>query len=158
MPKMTFEEVKYWLAEAKSCQLRQDAELKKKNHYPFLIQYYEGNQNPTEVNRREYSQKKLCVINEYFPNVNALISEIMYQNPDIIAEATKPEGEKHAPIMRSALGYAFKRVDALTENRLGLFDMIMAGYCGIEVNHINIKDTETTPQRFGKEEGLISKI
>lgn len=153
-PKMTFEQIRYFLAEADSCQQRQDAELKKKNHYPFMIKYYEGNQNPTE----EDSGKKLCIINEYFPSVNALISEIMYQNPDIIAEASKPEGEENAPIMRSALGYAFKKVDALTENRLGLFDMIMAGYCAIDVNHINVKDTETKPQRFGKETSLMGKV
>lgn len=157
MPKMTYEEVRYWIKEADSCQKRQDVELRDKNHYPFLINYYEGDQYD-EASRLKRNQRKLCVINEYFPNVNAIIAEIMYQNPDVLAEPTKPDGEENAPIMKSALEYGFKKLDALTENRLGLFDMIMAGYCGVEVNHINSKNIEEQPRPGQNEESLLGKV
>jgi hypothetical protein len=104
------------------------------------------------------------MINEYFPNTNALISQLMYQNPEITAEATRPEADelslkflqtfpdaqnpqfniKPADVVKSALQYAFNRMDAITENRLALFDMLYAGYCAVEVNHINRKALERT--------------
>ena len=171
--KLTFEEVRFWLSEAKSCEDRQKAELIERNAYPYLIKYYEGNQYPDEGQR--LTNKRLAMINEYFPNVNALIADIMFQNPDIIATATKPLTEqtfqsfnKAFPreneiepemVMKSALTYAFKRLDALSENKLGLFDMIMAGYCAIEVNHINTPAIDTIPRTGNKEEkSLIGKI
>jgi hypothetical protein len=143
--RMTFEEVKFWIEEAKSCQERNDREMKDKNYYPLLIKYYEGQMYPDDAARQRSNLRKLTFINEYFPNVNALISEIMYQNPEILTEANKPEAEDGLPLMKSALTYAFDKLDALTENRIALFDMIMAGFCAVEVNHINNPETQAQP-------------
>src|SRR3990167_2582338 len=129
--KLTRNEVTFWISEIRSSEEKQKKELISRNHYPFLINYYEGLQLPKETLKE--SDVRLAVINEYFPNTNALIAEIMYQNPEIILEATKDttqvEGqtvfiEENAPIMKGALSYGFKRLDALTENKLGLFDML----------------------------------
>ena len=130
MPKLNMTEVGFWLSEAKSCEERQTRELKNRNNYPFLINYYEGKETPEGI------QEQLAIINEFFPNTNSLISEIMYQNPDIIAEAQKPEAEQGEGLMKSALIYAFDKTDALEENRLALFDMLFAGYCAVEVGHL----------------------
>ena len=138
--KLDFTTVKFWQEEIKSCLDRQKKELIKRNCYPLLINYYEGEQSDTK--KYDSNNYRQCVINEYFPNTNALISEISYRNPDLILEATKPDAEENINIMKSALGYGFKKLDALTENKLALFDMIMAGYSAVEVNHINLKDTD----------------
>ena len=146
---MTPNEVDFWIKEIKSCEERKKKDLVMRNNYPFLIKYYEGLQFPemqeSTMTRTERNMKKLAVINEYFPNINMLIAEIMYQNPDILVDATKPDSEEGAPIMKSALQYAFNKLDAITENRLALFDMLVAGYCAVEVNHINLDNIQTEP-------------
>jgi hypothetical protein len=88
---MTSNEVAFFLAEVKASEERKQKELIQRNNYPFLIKYYEGQQWPSDEAERK--QVKLAVINEYFPNVNALIAEIMYQNPDIITSPLKPQAE-----------------------------------------------------------------
>ena len=42
MAKLTPSEVRFFLAEAKSCEDRQKRELIQRNNYPHLINYYEG--------------------------------------------------------------------------------------------------------------------
>jgi len=151
--KLTPNECRYWQQEVKSCENRQKRELIERNAYPQMINYYEGDQYDTSD-----GHKKLAIINEYFPNVNSLIAEIMYKNPDIIVESQKPDAEENAPIMQSALNYAFKKLDALTENRIALFDMLMAGYCAVEVNHINTMQVENVARPGGEEKSLIGKV
>lgn len=136
MGKLTAGEIKFWLAEAKSCEDRQRIELIQRNNYPFLINYYEGIEQIDAKYPHVGTAQKLSIINEYFPNTNSLIAEIMYQNPDIIIEALKPEAEEGQHIMKSALQYGFNKADALIENRVALFDMFFAGYCAVEVDHL----------------------
>src|SRR3990167_3519290 len=107
--KLTIAEVAFWLAEARSCEDRQQKELIRRNNYPFLINYFEGIEKISAGNTdRVSSEQRLSIINEYFPNTNTLISEIMYQNPDILIEATKPDAEEDEPLMKAALTYFFK--------------------------------------------------
>ena len=89
--KLSWNEVNYWLEEARSCEDKQQQMLVSRNNYPLLVKFYEGFQSQSTV-------KKSVIINEYFPNINALISEIMYQNPDFVVNATKPDAEENAPI------------------------------------------------------------
>ena len=169
--KMTFEEVRFWVEEAKSCEERQRKEFSDRNFYPLLIKYYEGSMYPDDAARQRSNLRKLTFINEYFPNVNALISEIMYQNPEIIVTESKPAsiqamqkfkqsfpedtGVTPQMVMTSALNYAWNKLDAISECRLGLFDMIMAGYCAIEINHINNPATEQQAPVGNKEKTSI---
>lgn len=134
--KLTLSEVKFWGREAESCIERQKIELCKRNNYPLLINYYEGFEKVDHIYPHVSSEQKLAIINEYFPNTNALISEIMFQNPDILVDATKPQSEEKAPLMQSALKYFFTHSDALVENRIALFYMLYAGYAPIEVDQI----------------------
>ncbi len=137
MGKLNATEVGFWLSEAKSCKDRQLRELITRNNYPLLINYYEGAEmNAVDIHPHVATQRKMAIINEFFPNTNALISQIMYQNPDIISEAMKPQAEESEDLMKSALTYAFNKADALTENRVALFDMFFAGYCAVEVDHL----------------------
>ena len=102
--KLTAEETRFWLKEVKSSLKRRDEELVKRNHYPFLIKYYEGNQHH-KTNFRQHNTQWLAVINEYFPNINSLISEIMYQNPEITTEARLPGDAMNGEILKQALNY-----------------------------------------------------
>ena len=86
----------------------------------------------------------------------------MYQNPDIIATAMKPEAEAKEDLMKSSLSYAFDKTDALTENRIALFDMFFAGYCAVEVDHLTEDrggmDLLPTEQQMEKRKGLIERV
>ena len=127
-------EIKFWQSEAKSCEHRQKLELIQRNNYPFLINYYEGIERVDKIYPHVAAKQQLAIINEYFPNTNAKITELMYQNPDLLLEATKPDAEEGAPLMKSALEYFLDKSDSLTENRIALFDMLYAGYCGVEID------------------------
>jgi len=144
MPKGTlnFSEVSFWLSEANSCIERQRVELIQRNNYPFLINYYEGVDQVDALYPHVSAKQRLSVINEYFPSTNSLISEIMYQNPDIMLEAMRPDAEEGTPLMKSALSYLFDKSEALVENRLALFDMLYAGYCAVEVDQLPPSDRE----------------
>lgn len=157
-------EIQFWLSEAESCIERQRLELISRNNYPFLLNYYEG-VDVVDANYPHVStQTRYCIINEYFPNTNALISELVYKNPDILLEALKPQAEEGLPIMKSALGYAFEKTDALIENRVALFDMIFAGYCAIEVDQMGIRkqaeyaQEETQDQGEGEKKSIFDQF
>lgn len=165
MGKLSPGEIKFWLAEAKSCEDRQRIELIQRNNYPFLINYYEGFEEVDTKYPHVGAGQKLAIISEYFPNTNSLISEIMYQNPDIIVEATKPEAEEGQPLMKSALQYGFDKADALLENKVALFDMFFAGYCAVEVDHLTDENAKKSLNLIPDEEqmeknqtGIVQKI
>jgi hypothetical protein len=132
---MNFAEISFWLKEVDSCIKRRDKELVKRNNYPYLIKYYEGEQ--AQNLEGSTTRKKLAIINEYFPNVNQLINDMAYQYPEFILEPFKPQAAEGEPIMKGALQFAMKRLDAVSENRVALFDMLFAGFSAVEVNHIN---------------------
>lgn len=131
---LTTAEVQFWRSEAKSCEERQKIELVGRNNYPFLINYYEGLEKMDAIHPHISTKQTMAIINEFFPNTNALISEVIFKNPDILLEALKPDAEEDLPIMKSALEYVWDKADGLVENRVALFDMLYAGYCAVEVD------------------------
>ena len=165
MGKLTPSEIKFWLNEAKECEERQRRELTRRNNYPFLVLYYEGVERIDPQSPFVNTAEAYSVINEFFPNTNAKISELMYKYPDILATALKPEAEDGENLMKSALNYGFSRADALVENRVALFDMLYAGYCAVEVDHIidtskgveNLPTEEEQAKRQEDNKGFIQK-
>ena len=147
--KLSAQEVRFWLAEIDSSEKRKLDEMMKRNDYPELIRYYEGEQYA-----KGSTQKHLAILNDYFPNTNALLVEIMYQDPEVIAEPSKPNAEENAPIMKSALQYGMKKTDSLTENKIALFDMLYAGICFVEVDHSAQRLQDTSIQR---ERNIVDK-
>ena len=136
MAQLNLPEIKYWLEEARSCEERQRYELVRRNNYPFLINYFEGIEKINPTSPYVSAAESYAIINEYFPNTNALISELMYQNPEILTEATKPDALGNENLMKGALTYAFDKIDAIIENRVALFDMLYAGYSAVEIDHL----------------------
>src|SRR3990167_2027448 len=159
MPKLSLAEIRYWLEEAKSCEERQRYELIQRNNYPFLINYYEGIEKISPTSIYVSAAQVYSIINEYFPNTNSLISEIMYQNPDISAEATKPGAEGNERLMVSSLIYVFNKLQAIIENRVALFYMLYAGYCAVEVDHLK-EDSglDMLPEKDEERKGLMGTI
>ncbi len=151
---LTTAEIKFWNSEASSCEERQKIQLIQRNNYPFLINYYEGVERIDVQHPHVATHQQMSIINEYFPNTNALISEIIYQSPDILLEATNPQSEDDTPIMRSALTYFWDKADGLVENRVALFDMLYAGYCCVEVDimpkAIEAKEDTSIPEEEPK--------
>lgn len=165
MSKLTYQEVKFWIDEGKKCIDRQKIELVKRNNYPFLILYYEGIEKVQPSSPFVTTAETYAIINEYFPNTNAKITELMYQNPDILLTATKPNAEEGIDLMKAALTYGFNKTDALVEQRVALFDMLYAGYCAVEVDHIidkgtlvdNLPSEEDIAKREEANKGFIQK-
>lgn len=162
MPKLTKEEISYWISEAESCEKRQKTELLTRNAYPETIRYYEGLlQNKSSSDRVQVGDR-LAIINNYFPNINALISEILFQNPEFTPVARKPSAEANLPIMKTALKYCFEETGSLEENRIATFDAVLAGYGVVEVGHA--KEAEdymplpTEGEVEERETGLIDRV
>lgn len=161
---LTTGEVQFWLSEANSCVARQELELIKRNNYPFLINYYEGIEKIDAKHPHVSTETQYAIISEYFPSTNSLISEIMYQNPDILLDALKPQAEDGTPLMKSALQYGFDKSEALIENRLALFDMLYAGYCAVEVDQLpeddDGLDAESVQEDYQepKEKSIFDKV
>ena len=176
MGKLNPTEVKFWLQEMSSCEERWTKEVKNRNFYPHLINYYEGWTYDQAADPAVVKQRKLAIINDHFPNTNAKITEILFKNPDVLVTATKnkamtPNGEVFVedgvPLMKGALDYAVDETELLIENRLGTFDMLFAGYCGVEVDHIINNDAENSmlnvdrdsvPKRKGLMETVKDKL
>jgi len=180
MAKLTYSEIQYWLNEIKSCEKRQRKELIERWKYPLLVSYYEGDLQVDPgpySNRGVGTQKMDAIINKHFPKTNVLIGEIMFQNPDFIAEPTKPIAvvetlrgvneinlEEQAPLMKSAIKYAYDKIGLQEENRVALFDMLYAGYCAVEVDHVvepkNKKTDMMLPgedEIVGREKGMLGR-
>jgi len=154
-------ELNYWIEEAKYCEERQKHELVKRNNYPFLINYYEGIEKINPSSPHVSTAEVYAIINEYFPNTNSIISEIMFQNPEIITEATKPDAVGNEKLMKAALTYGFDKSDAIIENRVALFDMLFAGYGAVEVGHIIDKESNPfTPseEEYNGRQTILEKI
>jgi len=143
-------EVQFYLSEAKSSEERQKRELIQRWKYPTVVSYYEGDLliEPNSKDVGVANRQASAIINKHFPKTNVLISEIMFQNPDIIADPTKPfafKGDKEinveegAPLMRGALIYGYEKQGLQEENRMALFDMLYAGYSAVEIDHIKSK-------------------
>lgn len=132
---MDSSKTKYWLNEIKACEERQKKDLVDRGCYPDIIKYYEG-KLLYQPNLAESQQKDVeAVINEFFPNTNSIIADIMYKFPEVQVEAKKEVAEPTVDLMKAALDYAVRQTAVLDESRLALFDMIYAGYCAIEVSH-----------------------
>ena len=159
MAKLNMEQVAYWLKEAEACEDRHKKEVVQRNNYPLLVKYYEGKQYlDADGDDRMAQQEVNAIINEYFPNTNALISEIMFKNPDIVTEANKEDAKAGADLVDQAIESVFEETDAIIENRIALFDMIYAGYSAVEVNHIKDNKNKTViDNNLEEREGIIDK-
>jgi len=178
MGKLLPMEVQFWLSEIKSAEARQLRELIKRWKYPTVVSYYEGSLQiePNFTDSVNAQNRQLsAIINKHFPKTNVLISEIMFQSPDITADPTKPFAtvadqeinvEEAAPLMEGAVEYMYDKTGAQEENRVALFDMLYAGYCAVEVDTAKARKTDgigvvklpTDEEAAQREGGIVGRM
>lgn len=103
-----------------------------------------------------YSLSTVAIINEMFPAIYSVINATYNQNPTVSVKAKHPKAEKNVnplaqflsspassnyepypltALMEGALKFAMKKTGMKEENQMALFDMLVAGFAIVEVNH-----------------------
>lgn len=171
-------EVRYWRGEVQSSEDFQKKEFIDRFGYERLIKLYESEQHPDGSNPYQITQQ-----DEIYPGISSIISSTYYQNPSITATAKHPIAEKviqipfeaqvammqsgmaadytnwdvtYVDLMRDALTYACKKHGLKGEAQLALFDLLCAGFCVIEANHLTQSET-ATPQDTSFQDGIMDK-
>jgi len=154
------QEVAYWMGEIQASEDFQRKEFLDRMGYENLIKLYEGDQNPVENSPYSITQ-----MDEIYPGVSSIISNTYYQDPSMNVIAKHPDAEKpielplafqlsrqstgaplpntgatYSDLMRDAMKYAVKKHGLKPEAQMALFDLIAAGFCVIECNHMTIRE------------------
>ena len=174
--KLTMEasEVRFWRNELQASEKFQKEMFLDRMGYEKLIKYYESEQHPDGSNPYQITQQ-----DEIYPGVSSIIGTSYYQDPTINAKAKHPIADEviqlpfaaqvammqtgmapqyqnwdvtYTDLMRDALTYAIKKHGLKGEAQLALFDLIAAGFCVIEANHL----TQTEAGVSGEDSGLAS--
>jgi hypothetical protein len=151
------EEVGFWQAEIKASEDFQRSQFINRLGYEKVLQYYEGLQHNEIQNPHQ-----MAIIDEIYPGISSIISGTYYQNPTVTVKAKHPSAEEPVQLpfeaqlqmmargedptafpqvplnelMQGALKYGIEKNDLKAEAKLALFDLLAAGYCVIEANHI----------------------
>ena len=172
-------EVRFWRNEIESSEDFQRKEFISRIGYERLLKFWEGEQHPDGTSPYQITQ-----MDEIYPGISSIISNTYYQNPSIMAEATHPEAEKiiqlpftaqvammqtgmaeqysqwdvtYADLIRDALKYAVKKHGLKGEAQLALFDLLAAGFCVMEANHM-VESGEAQGQDTSVQHGLMQKV
>lgn len=142
----------FWKSEVRASLKRQKSEFLDRINYQELVRYFEALQYPG-------SKTLLAIVDEFSPALLSVITSVYYQNPTVQVEAANPEADK--PIMPSmmyllqhpefkpfnlvdllkgALIYGMNKSGMKEEMQIGCFDLMLAGYAAIEMNHSSIAD------------------
>jgi len=140
----------FWKAEVRSSLKRQKAEFIDRIGYNELVRYFEGLQYPG-------NKSLLAIVDEFSPAILSVITSVYYQNPTVQVEAANPEADKPVQpsimyllqhpewkpynlvaLSKGALTYGMQKSGMKEEMQVGTFDLMMAGYAGIEMNHSSV--------------------
>jgi len=144
---MSKDELTYWKGEIKSSLQRQKREFIDRVGYAELVRYFEAMQF-------EGNTTQLAIVDNFSPALLSVITSVYYQNPTVQVEAANPDADKPikpsliyllqhpdfrpftlVELMKGALPYAMTKAGMKEEMQVSCFDLLLAGYCGIEVNH-----------------------
>ena len=142
----------FWKSEIRSSLKRQKAEFIDRINYPELVRYFEALQYPG-------SKSLLAIVDEFSPAILSVITSVYYQNPTVQVEAGNPEADKPVmpsmmyllqhpefepfnlvDLMKGSLTYGMTKSGMKEEMQVGCFDLMLAGYAGIEMNHSSTSD------------------
>ncbi len=144
-------ELNYWKGEVKASLKRQNDEFIQRIGYETLVKYFEADQIP-------YGQQ-WCLLDEFSPAIISVISSVYYQNPTVQVEAGTPDADKpiqprleylltnpefrpfsQTDLLRGALQYGMKKGGMKEEMQISAFDLMVAGFCAVEINHTSTAD------------------
>ena len=70
--KFNAQTVRFWVSEIKSSEDRKIDEMQKRNNYPDIIKFYEGEPFAIDNTNLNTTKAKLAYVQDYFPNTNQL--------------------------------------------------------------------------------------
>jgi hypothetical protein len=141
---MTKAQLDFWKGEVKCGLKRQKKEFRDRIKYDELIDYLEGQQG----------KDSWTIIDEMSPALLSVVSNVYYQNPTVVVEAGSRTAD--APVqpsmlfmlqnpdfrpyqltelMQGALHYAMRKTAMKWEMQVSAFDLMLAGFAVVEVNH-----------------------
>lgn len=142
----------FWKSEVRSSLKRQKTEFIDRINYPELVRYFEALQYPG-------SKSLLAIVDEFSPAILSVITSVYYQNPTVQVEAGNPEADKPVmpnmmyllqhpefkpfslvDLMKGSLVYGMQKSGMKEEMQIGCFDLLLAGYAAIEMNHSSVSD------------------
>lgn len=146
------EEVAYWLNELQSAVRRKKDEFDDVIEYDTLVRYFEGFQ--VKIGTK---LDTVAILDEFATAIVAVIAGTYYQNPDVTVKAAHPDAEKpiqvsmmyllqhpefqpfsQSDLLTGAMHYAVRKYGLKLEAQMGLFDLLVAGFCAIECNHRSV--------------------
>lgn len=142
----------FWKGEVRASLQRQKKEFIDRINYQELVRYFEALQFPG-------SKSLLAIVDEFSPAILSVITSVYYQNPTVQVEAANPDADKlitppmmymiqHpefkpfnlTDLMKGALTYGMVKSGMKEEMQVGCFDLLLAGYAAIEMNHTSTAD------------------
>jgi hypothetical protein len=153
---MSPDEVRYWKGRIKASIKRRKEEFIQRIGYDTLVRYFEGLQC---AELAKFDQ--MAVVDEFSPAIASIIRTTYYQNPSFVAEPLHPDAEKmiQPPLLyliqnpdfqpftitelfTPALKHAMRKAGMKEEMQLADFDLLVAGFTCVEVNHTKAQQTE----------------
>lgn len=154
------EEVAFWKAEVTASLKRQNDEFKTRIGYDELVRYFEALQMAEGA-----QMNQMAIVDEMSPGITSVIESTYAQNPTVVAKPTKPEADgmvqpsmmyliqnpqfkpfKLSDLMQSAVAHDMKHIGLKDEMQLAVFDLIVAGFVGVEINHTSEPADATGPE------------
>ena len=165
---MDKETLNFWKSEVRSSLKRQKSEFIDRINYQELVRYFEALQYPG-------SKSLLAIVDEFSPAILSVITSVYYQDPTVQVEAGNPEADKMiqpsmmymlqhpefkpfslVDLMKGSLTYGMTKSGMKEEMQIGCFDLMLAGYAGIEMNHLSVNQEE--PQQDTSENSAESMM
>ena len=154
----------FWKGEIRNSLKRQKKEFIDKIGYEELIRYFEALQFPG-------NKTLLAIVDEFSPALLSVISSVYYQNPTVQVEAANPQADgmvqpsmmyllQHpefkpfslVDLLRGSLNYGMKHSGMKEEMQIACFDLMLAGFAGIEMNHSSVN--QEAPEQDASAQGI----
>ena len=152
------EEVKFWKAEIRSSLKRQKDEFITRVGYEELIRYFEALQ---VVEGAQINQ--MAILDEFSPGIISIITSTYNRLPSVIVKPAHPDADdtvrpgllyllQHpefvpfslSDLVTASLKYGGKKVGMKEEMQLADFDLLVAGFACVEMNHLSESPNQAT--------------
>lgn len=144
-------EVTYWKSELRSSMKRQKEEFTTRIGYEANIRYLEGLQvaEGAKINQ-------MAIVDEVSPAILSVVTDTYNQNPSVVVKASHPDADgmvkpqmlyllqhpdfvpfKLADLMEGSIKYGMDKVGMKEEMQLADMDLMLAGFCAVEMNFLS---------------------
>lgn len=170
------EEVNFWKSEIRSSMKRQKDEFISRIGYEELIRYFEALQYA-----EGHQINQMAIVDEFSPAIVSVITSTYYRDMSVSVTANNPTAEgfvkpallyliqhpefqpyRLTDLLTASLKYGQKKVKMKNEMQLAAFDLLVAGFVAVEMNHASetgedqTANTDIAPQE--DKNPIVSKI